>query len=70
MFAPSGDWSGWRPPSPLDNRISYGCINLPKAFYERTVRSIFLAGSAIVYVLPETKAGALLFFPELPDLAD
>ncbi len=36
-------------------RISYGCINVPVAFYERHVRPIFAAGRAPVYVLPELK---------------
>jgi hypothetical protein len=50
-------------PTPLDNRISYGCINVPKAFYEAVVAPIFKAGPAIVYVLPETRPVAEVFFP-------
>ena len=42
-------------PTIADNRISYGCINVPVAFYEATVRPIFQTQRAIVYVLPETK---------------
>ncbi|OYX29704.1 MAG: hypothetical protein B7Y99_12690 [Caulobacterales bacterium 32-69-10] len=42
-------------PSPLDNRISYGCINVPVAFFEQIVRPAFLATEGVVYVLPETK---------------
>ena len=38
----------------LDNRISYGCINVPKEFYERKVRPVFRADGAWVYVIPET----------------
>jgi hypothetical protein len=38
----------------LDNRISYGCINVPKQFYERRVRPVFRADGAWVYVIPET----------------
>jgi hypothetical protein len=38
----------------LDNRISYGCINVPKQFYERRVRPIFGADGAWIYVIPET----------------
>jgi hypothetical protein len=41
--------------STLDNRISYGCINVPVAFYEGVVRPIFKGTNGIVYVLPETK---------------
>ncbi|HMN20158.1 MAG TPA: L,D-transpeptidase [Ottowia sp.] len=43
-------------PSAADNRISFGCINLPPAFYERTIAPLFRRRSGIVYVLPETRA--------------
>ncbi|HEV7912837.1 MAG TPA: L,D-transpeptidase [Albitalea sp.] len=36
-----------------DNRISYGCINLPKAFYEAWVGPTVAQSTTIVYVLPE-----------------
>ena len=41
--------------SPRDNRISYGCINVPQAFYEQVVRPLVDAaqGRAMVYVMPE-----------------
>lgn len=39
-----------------DNRISYGCINVPKAFYETVVSPTFAQQKAVVYVLPEVKA--------------
>ncbi len=38
-----------------DNRISYGCINVPSRFYDRHVVPAFAAGRAVVYVLPETR---------------
>jgi hypothetical protein len=38
-----------------DNRISYGCINVPVAFYEAYIRPIFAILRAVVYVLPEVK---------------
>jgi hypothetical protein len=41
-------------PTPLDNRISYGCINVPAQFYEGVVRPAFAGTTGIVYVLPET----------------
>ena len=37
-----------------DNRISYGCINVPVAFYEGYVKPASTQG-VIVYVLPEVK---------------
>ena len=36
-----------------DNRISFGCINVPVAFYEASIRPIFAARRALVYVLPD-----------------
>ena len=37
-----------------DNRISYGCINVPVAFYEKFIQPIFAQRKAMVYVLPDT----------------
>lgn len=42
-------------PSPLDNRISYGCINVPAAFYDNVVVAAFTGTLGIVYILPETR---------------
>jgi hypothetical protein len=42
-------------PSPLDNRISYGCVNVPAAFYDTIVVPAFKGTVGIVYILPETK---------------
>ena len=41
--------------TPADNRISYGCINVPVAFYERVLVPAVRAG-AVVYVLPEVRS--------------
>jgi len=43
-------------PTPKDNRISYGCINVPVAFYETVVRPSFTGTEGIVYVLPEVRS--------------
>ena len=43
-------------PTPKDNRISYGCINVPVAFYETVVRPAFTGTEGIVYVLPEVRS--------------
>lgn len=40
--------------TPLDNRITYGCINVPKEFYADVVRAAF-EQRGVVYVLPETR---------------
>jgi hypothetical protein len=43
-------------PTPLDNRISYGCINVPVKFYENIVSPAFTGTGGIVYVLPEVRS--------------
>lgn len=48
-------------PTPLDNRISYGCINVPARFYENVVRPAFSGSDGIVYVLPETRPAREVF---------
>ena len=49
-------------PTPADNRISYGCINVPARFFDRTllplVRSV---RPPVIYLLPETRPVATLF---------
>jgi hypothetical protein len=41
--------------SPLDKRISFGCINVPVKFYEQIVLGAFKGTRGIVYILPEVK---------------
>ena len=48
-------------PTPLDNRISYGCINVPARFYENVVSPAFTGTDGIVYVLPETRPAREVF---------
>lgn len=42
-------------PTPLDNRISYGCINVPGDFFRNVIYSNFSGTEGIVYILPEAK---------------
>jgi len=43
-------------PTPNDNRITFGCINVPASFYTGIVRPIFKdKAAAVVYILPDTK---------------
>lgn len=48
-------------PSPLDNRISFGCINVPVKFYENVVSPSFTGTNGIVYILPETRSSREVF---------
>jgi hypothetical protein len=42
-------------PTPDDNRITFGCINVPKAFYGSLLSPLFRKKGGYVYVLPDTK---------------
>jgi hypothetical protein len=44
-----------------DNRISYGCINVPASFYDEAVLPAFAGTVGIVYILPETRALGTVF---------
>lgn len=43
-------------PSVADNRISYGCINVPAEFYDTYIKPALGSRRGVVYVLPETVA--------------
>ncbi|MDQ0568553.1 hypothetical protein QFZ42_000387 [Variovorax paradoxus] len=49
-----------------DHRISYGCINVPAAFYDTHVKPVFGNAPGVVYVLPETQH-ARAYFKFLPE---
>ena len=49
-------------PSASDNRISYGCINVPVVFYETVVGPLFKGTAGVVYVLPEAGSVEEVFF--------
>jgi len=48
-------------PSVADNRISYGCINVPAAFYDAHVKPTLGTRHGVVYVLPESSPMASHF---------
>ena len=48
-------------PTVADNRISFGCVNIPASFYDRYIDPLFSRSKGVVYVLPETKPIASLF---------
>lgn len=48
-------------PTAEDNRISYGCINLPRDFYETVLNPAVRNGGAVIYVLPETRTVQQVF---------
>lgn len=44
-----------------DNRISYGCINVPVMFFDKILAPVFTNTSGIVYILPETTTAQKVF---------
>lgn len=48
-------------PTPLDNRISFGCINVPVPFFDEVVKPVFAGIKGVVYVLPETRPASEVF---------
>jgi hypothetical protein len=42
-------------PDPSERRISYGCINVPAAFFDSVVWPLLSSTRAVVYVLPEVR---------------
>ncbi len=51
-----------RASSPQDHRVTFGCINVPAAFYDDIVQPAFRASSGVVYILPEVKSISQVFF--------
>lgn len=48
-------------PTIADNRISYGCINVPAAFYDSYVKPTLGSNRGVVYVMPETESAERRF---------
>jgi hypothetical protein len=48
-------------PTPDDNRISHGCINVSAKFFNKVVVPAFTGTNGIVYVLPESRPARQFF---------
>ena len=48
-------------PTVADNRISYGCVNVPVAFYDALIKPLLGEQAAVIYVLPETRSARAVF---------
>lgn len=44
-----------------DNRISFGCVNIPETFYNQVLHPWFGEQTGVVYVLPETQPPESMF---------
>lgn len=53
-------------PTAADNRISYGCINLPPDFYAQVLWPTMRALPGVIYVMPEEKTLEAVF-PAVPN---
>jgi hypothetical protein len=47
--------------TPTDNRISFGCINVPVPFYNTVISPAFTGTHGLVYILPETSQASAMF---------
>ena len=52
-----------------DNRISFGCINVPRAFYETQLSPAIADKQSIVYILPEQKSLKETFGPGVAEVS-
>lgn len=50
-------------PTIADNRVTFGCINVPKAIYNGKIATLFARKGGYVYVLPDTKPLEAAFPP-------
>jgi len=48
-------------PTAADNRISYGCVNVPARFYNEVIDPAFTPAAGVIYVLPETRPAHEVF---------
>ncbi|MDO8719161.1 MAG: L,D-transpeptidase [Polaromonas sp.] len=48
-------------PTAADNRISYGCVNVPAAFYDALIKPVFGVKRGVIYVVPETRSAGIIF---------
>ena len=55
-------------PTAADNRISFGCINVPVAFYKVVVQRAFTGGRAVVYSPSRDTPGIYRVQPFAPDV--
>lgn len=47
--------------TPSDNRITYGCVNVPADFYDRWILPTLGQKSGVIYILPEAQPAKKLF---------
>jgi len=56
-------------PTPADNRISFGCINVPTAFHQQVVLGTAAGGRTVVYILPDSSPLTSVFTQLAPHAA-
>jgi hypothetical protein len=53
-------------PGARNKRITYGCVNVPAAFYDRFIQPVLGTEPGVVYVLPETRPASAVFGLDRP----
>jgi hypothetical protein len=53
-------------PTASDNRISFGCINVPAGFFKTVVSRAFSSAGGVVYILPELASSAPISLLKVP----
>jgi hypothetical protein len=48
-------WVRLNSPTPDDNRITFGCINVTRGFYQELIEPLFRPNGGLVYILPEQR---------------
>jgi len=56
-------------PTPSDNHVSFGCINVPTGFFHSTVMGTVRQGASIVYILPESRPLSSVFEEAAPSVS-
>ncbi len=56
-------------PTPTDNRISYGCINVPVPFFNTQIVPTLGKQQGVAYIIPEVKTMAQVFRDDAPVVA-
>ena len=49
-------------PTAADNRITFGCINVPTALYREVIAPLLADTAAVVYILPENRSLSEVFW--------
>lgn len=55
-------------PTPADNRVSFGCINVPQTFFDTVVLRTAGTSRSVVYILPDKSTVHAVFGPKQAEI--